>query len=38
MARIADGEVRKVGTKEEVLPELLKTSEACSTLMDKIAR
>ena len=35
---IAEGEVRKVGTKEEVLPELLKTSEACSTLMDKIAR
>lgn len=35
---IAGGEVRKVGTKEEVLPELLKTSEACSTLMDKIAR
>ena len=35
---IADGEVRKVGTKEEVLPELLKTPEACSTLMDKIAR
>lgn len=35
---IADGEVRKVGTKEEVLPELIGTSEACSTLMDKIAR
>ena len=35
---IADGKVRKVGTKEEVLPELLGTSEACSTLMDKIAR
>ena len=35
---IADGEVRQVGTKEEVLPELLGTSEACSTLMDKIAR
>ena len=35
---IADGEVRKVGTKEEVLPELLGTSEACSTLMDKTAR
>ena len=35
---IADGEVRKVGTKEDVLPELLGTSEACSTLMDKIAR
>lgn len=35
---IAEGEVRKVGTKEEVLPELLGTSEACSTLMDKIAR
>lgn len=35
---IADGEVRKVGSKEEVLPELLGTSEACSTLMDKIVR
>ena len=35
---IADGKVRKVGTKEEVLPELLGTSEACSSLMDKIAR
>ena len=35
---IADGKVRKVGTKEEVLPELLGTSEACSTLMDTIAR
>lgn len=35
---IADGEVRKVGTREEVLPELLGTSRACSTLMDKIAK
>ena len=35
---IADGEVRKVGTRKEVLPELLKTSEACSTLMEKIAK
>ena len=35
---IADGEVRKVGTREEVLPELLGTSQACSTLMDKIAK
>ena len=34
---LADGEVRALGTKEEVLPELLHASaEACSTLMDKI--
>lgn len=33
---IADGEITAQGTKEEVLPGLLKTSEACSTLMDKI--
>ncbi len=32
---IADGTVRKVGTKEEVLPELLHTTEACKTLLDK---
>lgn len=33
---LADGEVRAEGTKEEVLPELLTSSEACSTLMDKV--
>lgn len=33
---ITDGEVSAAGTKEEVLPTLLGTSEACSTLMDKI--
>lgn len=33
---LSDGEVRAQGTKEEVLPELLTSSEACSTLMDKI--
>ena len=33
---IADGEVNAAGTKEEVLPKLLGTSEACQTLMDKI--
>lgn len=33
---IADGSVSAVGTKEEVLPKLLGTSEACATLMDKI--
>lgn len=33
---LADGEVKAQGTKEEVLPELLTSSEACSTLMDKI--
>ena len=32
---IADGTVRKVGTKEEILPELLHTTEACKTLLDK---
>lgn len=33
---LANGEVSAIGTKEEVMPTLLKTSEACSTLMDKI--
>lgn len=33
---VANGEIRNVGTKAEVLPDLLNTSEACSTLMDKI--
>ncbi len=33
---LADGEVRAEGTKDEVLPELLTASEACSTLLDKI--
>ena len=32
---IADGQVRKVGTKEEVLPELLNSSQTCQTLIDK---
>ena len=34
---IANGEVTAQGTKEEVLPKLLASSEACSTLMDKLA-
>lgn len=33
---VANGEIKNVGTKTEVLPDLLNTSEACSTLMDKI--
>lgn len=33
---LADGEVRAQGTKQEVLPELLTSSEACSTLMNKV--
>ena len=33
---IADGTVRKVGTKEEVLPELLHTAGACETLTSKL--
>lgn len=33
---IANGEVTSEGTKEEVLPKLLASSEACSTLMNKL--
>lgn len=33
---VAGGKIKNVGTKQEVLPDLLGTSEACSTLMDKI--
>lgn len=33
---IADGEVRTIGTKDEVLPELLHTAETCQNLVDKI--
>ena len=32
---IADGQVRKTGTKAEVLPELLNTAQPCQTLIDK---
>lgn len=33
---IADGEVSTAGSREEVLPKLLGSSEACSTLMGKL--
>lgn len=33
---IADGEVSIAGSREEVLPKLLGSSEACSTLMEKL--
>ena len=33
---IADGRIKTVGTKEEVLPDLLHTAETCQTLVDKI--
>ena len=33
---IADGEVTMQGSREEILPKLLTSSEACSTLMDKV--
>lgn len=33
---LSNGEVQAMGSKDEVMPTLLKTSEACSTLMDKI--
>ncbi|BBF43705.1 iron-sulfur cluster assembly ATPase protein SufC [Lachnospiraceae bacterium KM106-2] len=38
---IADGEVKEVGTKQKVLPELLSTAtaaEACKILIDKVER
>lgn len=34
---IANGEITSQGTKEEILPKLLASSEACSTLMNKLA-
>lgn len=34
---IANGEVTSQGSKEEVLPKLLSSSEACETLMNKLA-
>lgn len=33
---LANGEVSAMGSKDEVMPSLLGTSEACSTLMNKI--
>lgn len=33
---IADGEVSAAGSREEVIPKLLGSSEACSTLMEKL--
>ena len=33
---IADGEVSAAGSREEVLPKLLGSSEACSTLIEKL--
>lgn len=33
---IADGKVKQVGTREEVLPELLHNAGACKTLVDKV--
>lgn len=33
---ITDGEVSTAGSREEVLPKLLGSSEACSTLMEKL--
>lgn len=33
---IADGEVSAAGSRKEVLPKLLGSSEACSTLMEKL--
>lgn len=35
---LADGQVSAFGPKEEILPKLLGTSQACSTLMDKLVQ
>lgn len=32
---IADGKIKTIGTREQVLPELLHTAETCQTLVDK---
>ncbi len=32
----ADGQLKKIGTKQEVLPELLGTAKACQTLTEKL--
>ena len=34
---IADGKITAVGTKDEVLPELLRSSAACPTLLQKLS-
>lgn len=34
---IADGKLRAVGAKEDILPDLLRSSQPCPTLMDKIS-
>ena len=34
---IADGKLSKIGTREEVLPELLGSSSACPTLLQKLS-
>ena len=33
---IVDGQLKKIGTKQEVLPELLGTAKACQTLTEKL--
>ena len=33
---IADGQLKKIGTEQEVLPELLGTAKACQTLTEKL--
>jgi Fe-S cluster assembly ATP-binding protein len=34
---IADGKITAVGSKDEVLPELLRSSAACPTLLQKLS-
>ncbi len=33
---LADGQIKKTGSKEEVMPELLGTGAHCKTLTDKL--
>ena len=33
---LADGEIRAVGTKDEIMPELMAASGVCSRLVNKV--
>ena len=33
---VADGKIKNIGTKDEILPDILAGSTVCSTLTDKL--
>ena len=33
---LADGQIKKIGTKDEIMPELLGSGQPCKTLTDKM--